>query len=67
MYSPKIAEDLIPLIYHLAHHNSKPMTHIVDDLLRPQVMKRHKNLTKTKRRNNHEPDRKDRIPANQPG
>jgi hypothetical protein len=59
MYSPKISEDLIPLLYHLAHLNGKPMTHIVDDLLRPQVVKHHKNLTKTKRRNNHAPNRKD--------
>ena len=34
MYSPKISEDLIPIIYDKAKENKMPMTKIVDELLR---------------------------------
>ena len=37
MYSPNIKEDLFPVLYHKARAHSKPMTKIVDDLLRPQL------------------------------
>jgi hypothetical protein len=37
MYSPKIAEDLIPTLYRLAKHNRKPMTRIVDEILRENL------------------------------
>lgn len=34
MYSPKISEDLIPLLYRLRKEKKKPMTKIVDEILR---------------------------------
>lgn len=34
MYSPKIAEDLIPILYCLARELKIPMTKIVDNILR---------------------------------
>jgi hypothetical protein len=37
MYSPKIAEDLIPTLYWLAKHKRKPMTRIVDEILRENL------------------------------
>lgn len=37
MYSPKIAEDLIPILYRLARRKKKPMTAVVDEILRGVV------------------------------
>ena len=37
MYSPKIKEDLIPVLYRLKIRLDKPMTEIVDEILRPEV------------------------------
>ncbi len=34
MYSPKIREDLIPKIYRLGKMYKKPMTEVVDEILR---------------------------------
>ncbi len=34
MYSPKIAEDLIPLLYEIRKQKKIPMTKIVDEILR---------------------------------
>jgi hypothetical protein len=34
MYSPKIQEDLIPTLYKLGKALGKPMTRIVDEILR---------------------------------
>lgn len=34
MYSPEIAKDLIPILYKLGKEKKKPMTRIVDDILR---------------------------------
>jgi len=34
MYSPKIKEDLIPHIYRLGKAYKKPMTKVVDEILR---------------------------------
>lgn len=34
MYSPKIREDLIPRLYQLGKAASKPMTKVVDEILR---------------------------------
>jgi len=39
MYSPKIQEDLIPKLYQLKEKTGKPMTKIVDDLLRQEIEK----------------------------
>ena len=34
MYSPKISEELVPVLYRLAKERRMPMTHLVDDLIR---------------------------------
>jgi hypothetical protein len=47
MYSPKIREDLIPLIYKIKQvQDGKPMTKIVDEILRPVVQNLHETLVK---------------------
>jgi len=40
-YSPKIEADLIPKLYEIKQWKCKPMTAIVDELLRPAVEKLH--------------------------
>ena len=40
MYSTKLRDDLIPLIYRLARQEGKPMTRLVDDILRAEVERR---------------------------
>ena len=37
MYSPKIREELIPVLYRLAQHKRMPMTKLVDGLLRESI------------------------------
>ena len=43
IYSPKISEDLIPIIYQKVKKKKVSMTKYVDKLLRPQVIKEEKN------------------------
>ena len=54
MYSPKIREDLIPMLYRIKQtQDGKTMTEIVDEILRPAVLELHEQLVKyenTKRR-----------------
>jgi hypothetical protein len=38
MYSPKIKEDLVPYLYEIAKRQRKPMTKVVDEILREQVI-----------------------------
>ena len=40
MYSPKLRDDLIPLLYRLARQEGKPMTRLVDEILRVEVERR---------------------------
>ena len=40
MYSPKIKESLIPILYKLAKQEQKPMTKLVDEMLRAEIAKR---------------------------
>lgn len=40
MYSPKIKEDLIPVLYKLAKQERKPMTKLVVEMLRSEIAKR---------------------------
>lgn len=37
MYSPEIAKDLIPILYRLGKEKKKPMTKIVDEILRKEL------------------------------
>jgi hypothetical protein len=37
MYSPKISEELIPIIYRKAKQQKRPMTKVVNDLLREKL------------------------------
>ena len=40
MYSPKIKKDLIPVLYKLAKQEGRPMTQLVDEILRKELTKR---------------------------
>ncbi len=40
MYSPKIKEDLIPILYKLAKQEGKPMTALINEMLRAEIAKR---------------------------
>jgi len=42
MYSPKISEELIPDIYRMAKAVKKPMTEIVNEILRETIEKTRK-------------------------
>lgn len=38
MYSPKISKDLIPELYKISKEIEKPMTKVVDDILRNYIL-----------------------------
>ena len=40
MYSPKIREDLIPILFKLARKKKRPMTRLVDQIIRNQLKER---------------------------
>jgi hypothetical protein len=40
MYSPRIQDDLIPVLYRLAQQEGKPMTRLVDEILRAEIESR---------------------------
>jgi hypothetical protein len=44
MYSPKIKEDLIPILYKLAKQEGKPMTALIDEMLRAEIAKRNEHV-----------------------
>ncbi len=46
MYSPKISEDLIPILYRLRKKKKKPMTKVVDEILRKELEQNIINMTK---------------------
>ena len=37
MYSPRISEDLIPVLFHLARGEDKAMTKVLDEILREEL------------------------------
>jgi len=39
MYSPKIKEELIPVLYQIAKANKKPMTRFVNELIEEALKK----------------------------
>lgn len=47
MYSPKVKEDLIPILYKLARHEGKPMTALVDEMIRAEIAKRNGQVEKS--------------------
>jgi hypothetical protein len=47
MYSPKIKEDLIPILYKLAKVEGKPMTALIDEILRAEIAKRNGMVNQT--------------------
>ena len=50
MYSPKIKEDLIPILYKLAKLEGKPMTALIDEMLRAEIAKRNGQVNQTEQR-----------------
>lgn len=40
MYSPKVKRDLIPILYKIAKQEQKPMTALVDEMIRAEITKR---------------------------
>ena len=40
MYSPKVKGDLIPILYKIAKQEQKPMTALVDEMIRAEIAKR---------------------------
>ncbi len=55
MYSPKIKEDLIPILYRLAKKQGQPMTEVVDAILREKFPE----LTTQKQTDNQQEERGD--------
>ena len=51
MYSPKIDEDLIPVLYKMAKAQSRPMTKIVNDIIRKVISKDSLHKGKNKKSN----------------
>lgn len=37
MYSPKVAEDLVPVLYRMARDRQVPMTRLVDGIIRRAI------------------------------
>jgi hypothetical protein len=47
MYSPKIKEDLISILYKLAKQEGKPMTDLIDEMIRAEIAKRNGQVNQT--------------------
>ena len=48
MYSPKMKEGLIPILYKLAKLEGKPMTTLIDEMLRTEIAKRNGLVNQTR-------------------
>lgn len=44
MYSPKISEDLIPVLYRIGKAEGKPMTLVVADILRTAISEKYSEM-----------------------
>ena len=44
MYSPRISQDLIPVLYRKAKERKVPMTKLVDEILRENLLKEEKDV-----------------------
>jgi hypothetical protein len=42
MYSPKVSEELIPQLYKLAKEQGRPMTKVLDELIRDKLIEKNK-------------------------
>ena len=51
MYSPKIDEDLLPVLYEMAKTEGRPMTKIVNDIIRKAIAKDSSYESKNKKGN----------------
>ena len=53
MYSPKISKDLIPDLYKISKEIEKPMTKVVDDILRNYILiyEKHNSISPTTLKN----------------
>ena len=40
MYSPKVSEDLVPQLYKLAKEQKRPMTKVLDELIRDKLVEK---------------------------
>lgn len=40
MYSPKVSEDLVPRLYKLAKEQKRPMTKVLDGLIRDKLVEK---------------------------
>jgi hypothetical protein len=40
MYSPKVSEDLVPRLYILAKQRKRPMTKVLDGLIREKLIEK---------------------------
>ena len=66
MYSPKISEDLIPMLYRLSRAFRRPMTKVVDEFLRPNVLQSYSLITpNTEGSNSHGEQIKDSLSNHQ--
>ncbi len=41
MYSPKISEELVPALYWIAKEEKRPMTRLVNDIIKRAIERRH--------------------------
>ncbi len=41
MYSPKISEELVPALYWIAKEEKKPMTRLVNDIIKSAIERRY--------------------------
>jgi hypothetical protein len=42
MYSPKVSEDLVPQLYKLAKEQKRPMTKVLDGIIRDKLVEKNK-------------------------
>jgi hypothetical protein len=47
MYSPKVKGDLIPILYKIAKQEQKPMTALIDEMIRAEIAKRNGQVNQT--------------------
>ncbi|KYC45162.1 MAG: hypothetical protein AMQ74_01913 [Candidatus Methanofastidiosum methylothiophilum] len=47
MYSPKVSEDLVPRLYKLAKEQKRPMTKVLDNLIRDKLVEKVKDKLAT--------------------